>query len=332
MSKSTVAVVIVNYNSSQDTIRSLLAANSSTCHDCNLVFFIVDNSSSDAERSYLEALHKHPVLSSSYVSCHYSHFDASRVGRYNIIFLDTNKGFSHANNSVLSLAYSSSSEFSHFLLLNSDCFVLPNTICAMLCELEKFSKHQHLRVGGVGGTLLYDDDSYIIQAAAGGSINPCIYTSRHYFYRQSLDISSPPLVHQPDFITGALFLLTREAVVAVGLFDESFFLYQEDKDYCIRLRKAGFSLIHAPQAFAIHKEGSSMSSPLFSLYYATRNQFYIIEKHARGMRRVRVLIYLALAFVNSLFKNRWPNVQFTIFHAYRDYCQGLRGQSSSLFH
>ena len=183
------------------------------------------------------------------------------------------------------------------------------------------------KIGAVGGTLLYEHDPSIIQAAAGGRIHRFIFSSRHYCYMRRVNYARLPSIWYPDFITGALLLLTREAIVSTGLFDESFFLYQEDKDYCLRLKNAGFQLAHSPTALALHKEGGSMATNSFSLYYSTRNLFYIINKHANSFRRLRVLIYLAFAMFNAFLKPKPLLTQKVILRAFKDYCLGLSGSS-----
>ena len=49
-----------------------------------------------------------------------------------------------------------------------------------------------------------------------------------------------------DWINGACMVLPRSAWEAVGGFDESYFMYCEDVDLCLRLRLAGLALVRAP--------------------------------------------------------------------------------------
>ncbi len=65
------------------------------------------------------------------------------------------------------------------------------------------------------------------------------------------------------WFTAACALVRRRAFEQVGGFDESFFLYYEDADLCLRLRKAGWKLAQESSAVAFHeKSGSSSGSPL----------------------------------------------------------------------
>lgn len=63
-----------------------------------------------------------------------------------------------------------------------------------------------------------------------------------------------------EFLSGAVLLLRRAAVQAIGGFDPAFFLFYEDDDLCLRLRRAGHALVLVPDAVAIHAGGTSSSA------------------------------------------------------------------------
>ncbi len=65
--------------------------------------------------------------------------------------------------------------------------------------------------------------------------------------------------HEPDWVSGACLLARREALEAVGGFDERFFLYEEDADLCRRLRVAGWRVVFTPAAEVRHRLGHSMA-------------------------------------------------------------------------
>jgi hypothetical protein len=84
---------------------------------------------------------------------------------------------------------------------------------------------------------------------------------------------------EPGWLSGACLLVRRSAFEAIGGFDESFFLYCEDTDLCLRLRAAGYGIRYEPGATARHLEGSS----------APRSELVAI--HARSRLRYAVLHY-----------------------------------------
>ena len=72
--------------------------------------------------------------------------------------------------------------------------------------------------------------------------------------------------HAVEWATGAVLMLSRECIADVGPWDESFFLYSEEVDYCLRAREAGFEVRYVPDAVAHHEGGDLHRSPaLWSL-------------------------------------------------------------------
>jgi GT2 family glycosyltransferase/glycosyltransferase involved in cell wall biosynthesis len=65
-----------------------------------------------------------------------------------------------------------------------------------------------------------------------------------------------------DWATGAALLISPECLAAVGPWDESFFLYSEETDFCLRARDLGFALTYEPNARAVHLEGASATDPV----------------------------------------------------------------------
>ncbi len=65
--------------------------------------------------------------------------------------------------------------------------------------------------------------------------------------------------HEPDWLSGSCLLVKRTAFDAVGGFDEGYFLYEEDADLCLRLRRAGGRIVFTPAATAVHHGGLSMA-------------------------------------------------------------------------
>lgn len=69
---------------------------------------------------------------------------------------------------------------------------------------------------------------------------------------------SPQVV---DWAAGAVLLLSRSCLEAVGPWDESYFLYSEEVDYALRARDRGFLVRYTPAAAAVHLGGEAPSSP-----------------------------------------------------------------------
>ena len=85
------------------------------------------------------------------------------------------------------------------------------------------------------------------------------------------------------FVSGACMLVRRDAFLSVGGFDERIFLFYEDDDLCLRLRKAGFILVMVDDAFAQHARGRS-SAPAPGRIFRSRwhqawSRSYVCRKH-----------------------------------------------------
>ena len=95
-----------------------------------------------------------------------------------------------------------------------------------------------------------------------------------------------------DWLSGAALLVRREATDAVGLFDESFFLFSEEADWQARFRQAGWQVWFFPGAAVVHVGGASHGGRLY--VENLRGQLRYFDKH-RGPREAERLRRLLLA-------------------------------------
>ena len=97
-----------------------------------------------------------------------------------------------------------------------------------------------------------------------------------------------------DFASACALMIPRGALEGGIRFHEPYFLYYEDADLCLRLRKAGFPIIYEPRARVVHHE--SASTPQVRrpelLYYETRNRLVFLLRHAGGWKRAAGMLYL----------------------------------------
>lgn len=229
-----ISVIIVNFNSAQLAKR---AVDSVFQEREDIEVFVVDNTSTLQEQERLRGT-----------------FDARKV---NLVFNKSNVGFAVGCNQAFS---SSHGEF--IFLLNPDAYVIP----PCLRILREFM--EDTPGAGSSSPLLYWDSAMTYLFPNFFPPSPV-----HDFYRELSRISpwfgrlysqwgkrrnlklwrssSPVKVKN---LSGATVMLRRSAVEdAGGLFDERFFLFYEDNDLCLRLRRAGYSLYFVPCAKAIHR-------------------------------------------------------------------------------
>jgi N-acetylglucosaminyl-diphospho-decaprenol L-rhamnosyltransferase len=171
------------------------------------------------------------------------------------------------------------------LVMNPDC-VLRKGACAALAD--ELARHERCAV--VGPRILDPDGA--VQGSARG--DPDMFTGlfgRTTLLRRLLPrlaVSRRNVVNAADgggssvvvdWVSGACLLARRDALLAVGGFDERYFLYWEDADLCRRLRARGYEIRYAPSATAVHAVGQSSRTARAAsvrafhasayLYYAT---------------------------------------------------------------
>jgi GT2 family glycosyltransferase len=171
-----------------------------------------------------------------------------------VLDLGENVGFARANNAAFKVARG---EF--FLLLNSDAFVEPGAIKALV---ECLRSHDRAAVAGPrlhnrDGTLQHScyrfptpprawaENLWISSALPAGS---ALGDFRRWGHDAERDV---------DWVSGACFLVRRSAYEQTGGFDESYFMYQEETDWQRRLRDCGWAIVFTPEARVTHLGGGS---------------------------------------------------------------------------
>ncbi len=105
-----------------------------------------------------------------------------------------------------------------------------------------------------------------------------------------------------DWVMGSCFLVRREACDAVGLFDESFFMFSEETDWLYRFHAAGWSVWFLPDAEAVHVGGATHGGRMFGENVRGLVRFF--EKHhgAREAARARRMLRAALCVRGVVFR------------------------------
>jgi GT2 family glycosyltransferase len=101
-----------------------------------------------------------------------------------------------------------------------------------------------------------------------------------------------------DWLVGACLCVRASAAERVGLFDERFFMYSEELDWCRRFRAAGWSVAYVPSAEVVHLEGASSRLDLAArdrLFQASKLQ-YAAKWHGRGAARA-LRAYLIIEYL-----------------------------------
>lgn len=190
--------------------------------------------------------------------------------------LGANRGYAAGNNVALRTAMAQGMEGA--FLLNNDTLVDSGCLVTML-ETARSAP----RVGAVGPLVWAWPPGQGIWAMGGEIHWRRAYTAHREAGRPAPSRREP---HPVDFVPGCAILLLREALEVVGGFDERYFLYWEETDWCVRARRAGFSVWVDPRAQIWHKaplDPADLSPAV--LYYMTRNRLLFFWEHGRGVER-----------------------------------------------
>ena len=117
---------------------------------------------------------------------------------------------------------------------------------------------------------------------------------RRYFWPQKIDRNP----REVPYVDGAVLAVRRKAFMELGGFDEDFFFYSDEADFCARLTKAGWKVVFFPKAEVIHVRGASsakVNCPERFVRYMVEGQYLLAIKH---LPRERVRAYAKLQIVN----------------------------------
>lgn len=130
-----------------------------------------------------------------------------------------------------------------------------------------------------------------------------------------------------DFLSGCCVAVRCDVIGCVGFLDERFFLYGEDVDYSLRIRKAGFLLKVIPESKVAHKVSVTVGekSPR-SLYYTVRNNLILISKHVSFWFQPFGYFYVFLLSLKIIFNHHNLVVTDRVGVAWRDFFTGRLGK------
>ena len=98
-------------------------------------------------------------------------------------------------------------------------------------------------------------------------------------------------IEETDFITGCMLFFNKKVVDKIGFWNEKYFLYYEDSDYCERAKKACFKLYYHPEIIIYHKNAQSTggSGSLLHLKYQRKNRLIFGLKYAPLRTKIHLI-------------------------------------------
>lgn len=157
---------------------------------------------------------------------------------------------------------------------------------------------------GISVPLLYEEDGRTLvlslrrESSVTRALGEAVLGNRRAgrFPRWSEMVTDPAAyarATRADWATGALMALSKSCLDACGAWDESFFLYSEETEYCLRAGDRGFTTRLEPSAGAVHLGGDSKVSPrLWTLLTVNRVRLYRRRHSAAATAAFRAAVLL----------------------------------------
>jgi GT2 family glycosyltransferase len=207
-----------------------------------------------------------------------------------------NKGLGGGSNAGMRVASGA-----YFLLLNSDAWALDDAVERLAAFAD-----EHPEAAVVGPRLFNPDGS--LQPSVRGF--PSVWRlATEYLFLRKLAPRSRALnsfygagfdhdeVREAEFLMGACLLVRREAADTVGLFDEDFFMFSEETDWCYRFRQAGWHVLFTPEAEFVHVGGATTRQnwgPMFREQVRGHLRFLAKHRGPKEAERARRLLLVSL--------------------------------------
>lgn len=271
-------IVIVNWNTRdrlRDCLRSLRAS-----QGVSFITLVVDNASTDDSPAMVRA-----------------EFPDVRL-----IASETNGGYSYANNLGLRQILALNPVPPFTLLLNPDTVLPPDALAQTIAFLKA-----HPDAGIVGPKLVMGNGKLDLACRRSfPSPELSIYhvlglderfSKSRRFARYNMTFLDEDETAQVDSVVGAFMLMRTQALCQVGLLDESYFMYGEDLDLSLRIKKKGWQVYYYPQVVVRHYKREASRQSARAQYEFWRAGYIFYKRHyaATTPFYLHVLVTLGLA-------------------------------------
>jgi GT2 family glycosyltransferase len=273
-----VDIILLNYKGADDTLS--LLRNLSEIEYPNYRVILIENGSDDNSAERLKAVE-------------------SRYPDWKFIYNEKNLGFSGGCNQGIRIAMAEGAEF--VLLLNNDTEVMRDFLTPLV-ELSK--KHDAI----TGGLIYYHPEGIERIWSFGGKLTFGAVPGHLGLLNKQLKSEELPVEKITDWVPGCCMLIPAKVIVAVGLFDEDYFAYVEDVDFCFRAKKEGYRAYVTSKSGIYHKVGQSTGGgySVGGRKLIAESSAIFIRKHGSFSAKVKFLALfsagICVALVRESFK------------------------------
>lgn len=274
------SIITVNYNGRKDTERLIESLRNYLSIPYELI--VVDNGSVKNEAASLQK--KYPFLKT--------------------IRSEQNLGFAGGNNLGIRQAAGD-----YLFFLNNDTFVQDDSISYLIDAMK-----QKPLLGGVSPKIIFADTEGGIQFAGYTLLSRITLRNRLIGYREQ-DSGQYNKPRPTPYLHGAAMFIRREAIEKAGMMPEIYFLYYEELDWSLQIRRRGYELEYNPSATIYHRESSTtgQNSPL-RMFYITRNRLLFARRNLNGCDRILSIGYQVMIagpknLIQAIIKGRFASAK-----------------------
>ena len=252
------SVITINYNGVKDTCELLETL---PLDDASLEVIMIDNASKEDEATVIE----------------------QRYPQVKVIRSKRNLGFAGGNNLGIQAARGK-----YLFFINNDTLLRPQTsdFRPLIARLESNAK-----IGAVCPKIRFSWGNNPIQYAGYTPLSRITLRNRAIGFGED-DHGQYDTARQTPYVHGAAMMVRREVIEEAGVMPECYFLYYEELDWSLMIRRAGYDIWYDPQCTIYHKESQAtgQNSPLRT-YYITRNRLLFNRRNNRGISQLLSFLY-----------------------------------------
>ena len=255
------SIITINYNGLKDTCELLETL---PLEDNSLEVIVVDNASKENEASIIEQ--RYPMVK--------------------VIRSPQNLGFAGGNNLGIKAAHGE-----YLFFLNNDTVLRHQTsdIRPLINRLESSDK-----IGAVCPKIRFSWEHHPIQYAGYTPLSPITMRNHAIGFGED-DHGQYDTPHPTPYAHGAAMMVKREVIDKAGFMPECYFLYYEELDWSMMIRRAGYDIWYEPACTIYHKESQTTGqASALRTYYVTRNRLLFVRRNNRSHTRYVTYLYLII--------------------------------------
>jgi GT2 family glycosyltransferase len=317
-----VIIVMLNYNGWLDTISCLESINKLEGMTPRVV--VVDNCSTDnswkeLQNWSLKNNSENQIGINTFINEN-DNIPTSTLFNHKAVFIkaERNNGYSAGNNIGIKFILKNEIEFTYIWFLNNDTEVAPNSLKYLRDSFDK--KKREKKLGILGSKLVYSHDRNKIQCLGGAKYNPFWGLITDVKGGQPVDRVYSKVKFSIDYVNGASMLVDKNFIKDVGLMEETYFLYYEEIDWCLRGKARDWEIDYEEKAIVYHKVGATTGythdapkqrNPLLDYYYC-RNKIIVAKKFYTPFHFTTIHLWIMISIFVRIFRQETKMIPYII--------------------